>query len=437
MLDQNDGTLRSVAWLELFPWLGIFRCFRLAIGFRMLLLGAAGMLLTVSGWALLGFLFSGSPEVAQQVEPYDGCPWLALTSLVPERPLGPSLPPHLPEAGESSELVAPSQSYLLREPGPVWWLAEPIYGTWEQLGRPARDLFDARVSWTRLVFLLLAVLWAIAVWAWFGGAITRVAAVRLAAEERVSWGDMVRYAGAKWPAYFVAPLFPLVGVLLLTVPMGIVAILLRVGIGVFLLGLVWWLFLIAGLVMALLLLALLAGWPLMWATISAEGTDSFDALSRTYAYVYQRPLHYLFYIGVAFLLGVLGWLLVANFAAGAVHLTYWAAHWGAGTERVFSAIAANQGDLGVVGEAGGVLIRFWVEGLKLLAAGFLASYFWIAFTAIYFLMRRQVDATEMDEVYLEEEQDDDAHGLPPLKTDEAGVPTVDDMEDREAHREDV
>ena len=82
--------------------------------------------------------------------------------------------------------------------------------------------------------------------------------------------------------------------------------------------------------MALLLLGLLFGWPLMWATISAEGTDSFDALSRSYAYVFQRPLHYLFYALVAGVIGWLGWLLVQNFAAGVVWMGYWAAGWGSG-----------------------------------------------------------------------------------------------------------
>lgn len=431
MLDQDGGELRSVAWTEIFPWLGLYRCFRLAIGMRMLLLGAAAILLTVCGWALLGFIFSGSPEIEDQVRPYDGCPWLALSSLIPERPFGLARYYGLLEAGESSEIVLPSESYLMRDVGPVWGFFEPVYGTWEQLSRPFRQLFAGGLSWTRLAFVLLCGLWATAVWAYFGGAITRVAAVRLAAEERVGWGDMLRYAAAKWPAYFMAPLFPLAGALIITLPMAIGSLLLWIpwGIGTFLLGLVWWLFLIGGLVMALLLLGLWFGWPLMWATISAEGTDSFDALSRTYAYVYQRPLHYLFYVAVAFLLGVLGWLLVANFTAGAIHLTYWAAHWGGGAQRV-AAIAAGAEGLGGAGPAGAVLIRFWVEALKLLAVGFLFSYFWVAMTAVYFLMRRVVDATEMDEVYLEEEQEE-VHGLPPLKTDEAGVMVVDDEEEGE------
>jgi hypothetical protein len=54
------------------------------------------------------------------------------------------------------------------------------------------------------------------------------------------------------------------------------------------------------------------------------------------------------------------------------------------------------------------------------------SYFWTATTAIYFLLRRDVDATEMDEVFLDEDQGEPAEGLPSLRTDEAGAPVVND-----------
>ena len=60
-------------------------------------------------------------------------------------------------------------------------------------------------------------------------------------------------------------------------------------------GALWFLPLLAGLFMAVLLVGLFFGFPLMWATISAEGTDAFDALSRSYAYTYQRPLLYALY----------------------------------------------------------------------------------------------------------------------------------------------
>ena len=62
--------------------------------------------------------------------------------------------------------------------------------------------------------------------------------------------------------------------------------------------------------MAILTIGLAAGWPLMAPTVSTEGTDTFDALSRSYAYVYQRPLAYLLYAVAATIIGILGLLVV-------------------------------------------------------------------------------------------------------------------------------
>ena len=96
-------------------------------------------------------------------------------------------------------------------------------------------------------------------------------------------------------------------------------------------ALIWPLVLAGGFVMTVLLFGVLLGWPLMWATISVEGTDSFDALNRTYAYVFQRPLRYFFYVIVAAVIGWLGWFVVENFAASVIWLASWAASWGAGS----------------------------------------------------------------------------------------------------------
>ena len=81
--------------------------------------------------------------------------------------------------------------------------------------------------------------------------------------------------------------------------------------------------------------------------------------------------------------------------------------------------------LGALGGAGASVIRFWAGCVKLLAVGFLYSYFWTASTAIYFLLRRDVDATEMDEVWLPD-QGEPAYDLPPIGIDERGAPVTDD-----------
>ena len=80
--------------------------------------------------------------------------------------------------------------------------------------------------------------------------------------------------------------------------------------------------------------------------------------------------------------------------------------------------------MGPMGQAGVTLIGLWVDVAVVLALGFVFSFFWTSTTAIYFLLRRQVDATEMDEVYLPDEQQ--PYGLPSLEEDAAGVAGVGD-----------
>ena len=52
------------------------------------------------------------------------------------------------------------------------------------------------------------------------------------------------------------------------------------------------------------------------------------------------------------------------------------------------------------------LIGLWTHVLFLGMVGFVYSYFWSASTIIYFLLRRDVDETELEEIYLEEEEEE-------------------------------
>jgi hypothetical protein len=262
-------------------------------------------------------------------------------------------------------------------------------------------------------------LWAAAVWAIFGGAITRRAALQFGREENLGVRAALGYAAGKWSSYFVAPLLPLVGLLICASPLLVFGLLMRLDIGLLLIGAIWPLALVASFIMALLLLALLFGWPLMWPTISTEGTDSFDALSRSWSYVYHRPLHYLFYALVVTVLGGLGWFFVEYFASWVAYLPAWAVSWTAGNARV-DQIFGDSASLGMFGRGGANMIYFWNGCVRLAALGFVYSYFWTASTGIYFLLRRDDDGTDLDDIHLEAAEQ--AYGLPPLEKDSAGVP---------------
>lgn len=427
-MPNDSGTVREIAWREIFPWLLLVRAFRVSIQLWQLLLAASGVLLTVIGWWALAALFSGTNEQPLKEwltgDYYQNCPWRAAPSSWPWQSEGPaemagpiSVAPWRAMEPAGNLLWQPQPPSLGRYPG------NPFLGAWRQLRAPFQQLFDRQLGIAGLAFLLSCCLWASAVWALFGGALTRRAAMQFGREENVGLPAAVRYAAAKWSSYFAAPLLPLVGLLICSAPILVLGFLMRIDLGLLLAGIVWPLALLAALVMALLLLALLFGWPLMWPTISTEGTDSFDALSRSWSYVYHRPLHYLFYAAVVTVLGGLGWLLVAYFADWVAYLPLWAASWTAGGERMNEIVSpAAPSDMTVLGRWGANLIFFWNGGIRLLALGFVYSYFWTASTAIYFLLRRDDDGTDFDDVYVD--ATDQTYGLPPLETDPAGVPVV-------------
>lgn len=288
-------------------------------------------------------------------------------------------------------------------------------------------IFTPDASASRTAFLSLALVWAIVVWAFAGGIITRIAAVGFARGEQISWNRANQFAWKKWPSFFASPMLPILGVLIIALFMALFGLIMRIPyVGIPLIAITWPLFLIGGLLMAILLLGLVVGWPLMWCTVSCEGTDSFDALGRSYGYVFGKPLQYLGYAVVALVLGWLGWEVVSIFSDLLVNTTQWAVSWGSGGEKmdlVSSTLPFASGELperiAGLDVWSAKLIYFFNGCVRSIPVAFLYSFFWCGAVMIYLLLRRDEDQTEIDEVYLEEEAE--TYGMPPLKTDAAGV----------------
>jgi hypothetical protein len=207
--------------------------------------------------------------------------------------------------------------------------------------------------------------------------------------------------------------------------------------------------LLVGLQMAILLIGALVGWPLMWATVAVEGTDAFDALSRSYAYTYQRPWRLLWYVAFSVFLAAVSMFAVKAFAISAVRLGDWGISWGLVDEQrqeIFGPTPTTDGaslpaplfqpdaapplpasNPPVVESSWGIrttrsLIEFWQWLWKSLAAGYQAAFVWVSGVGIYLLLRRDIDGAEMDEVYVD---DLDEHGIPALEEDAStGVPEV-------------
>lgn len=396
-MPEENGVVRRIAWREICPWLIIFRSFRISVSLPVLLLATVGWLLTPLGPILGNSLFLGNEAVGSAT-------WL----------------PHI----DGIEAIrAPGSNSFSDIDSPV----TTVYG---HFVAPARRIFDSEAGVRTVAHHVFCFLWNVAVWSFFAVAICRITAVQLGREERVDLIGACRYAMKQYGWSIAAPLFPLVGVVLAAVPISALGLLMRLDFGVLVAGIVWPLAIIGGLIMTILLLGLATGWPLMWPTISSEEHgDAFEAFSRSFSYVFQRPLQYLFYAGVAALFGVVSWLLVSGVSESVMAMTLHAADWGADAQTM-----RDLDDSGAKGMlwAGASLIEIVNSVVKIIAIAFHFSFFFCVSTAIYLVLRRDVDKSDFDDVFVED--NNDKYRLPALTThgDDAAATTEDTAASNEA-----
>jgi len=279
-----------------------------------------------------------------------------------------------------------------------------ISNVYMELVEPARKFFDRQASWNELALYTFVGLWTLLVYALFGGAISRIAVVQLGRGERVSLGESLRFSIRKLRSYFMAPLFVIIASILLALLIAIPSLLMRAGgWGTAVVGVVWVIILILAAAMAVLLVILSFGWPLMWGAISAEETgDVFEATSRSFSYTIQRPLKYACYVVVALIIGGLGWWLVDLVTNQVVELALWSASWGGGFKNVeaLQETATNTGALAV----GTNIINIFNGVVGYLVAAYTFAFFWAGSAAIYLLLRKDTDQTELDDVYMPSEE---------------------------------
>jgi hypothetical protein len=188
---------------------------------------------------------------------------------------------------------------------------------------PIIYVLHPKTSWFVRLYLILIILWTLATWAFFGGMITRMAAVEIAGKDPLTFKETFRFVKSRYLSYFCSPL----------VPLGLIAILVLVAmlfgvlqlipyVGDTINGVLWPIVMLLGLGMALLLVGLV-GFPLMYPTISAEGSDTLDAISRSYNYVFQSPWNFIWYSFVTILYGAVVTFFVGFLGSLTVYLGKW------------------------------------------------------------------------------------------------------------------
>ncbi|MDB5327546.1 MAG: hypothetical protein JWM57_3115 [Phycisphaerales bacterium] len=292
------------------------------------------------------------------------------------------------------------------------------------------DFFITAPAWAfrhHTVYFVIFFAGLLILWSIFGGAIARIAAVQVARDEKISVRQALRFSTGKVLSFVFAPLIPIIIVAVLGLIMAVASILISVpglsGIWSVVIGAIFFLALLAGLVMMLTAVGLIGGGHLMYPTIAAEGSDSFDAVSRSFSYLYARPWQLAFYSLVSLVYGAITYLVVrlALFVLlllvhGSINLFQWGhavdgtpifeAMWPKPTNFMTLSFDTNYASLGAVQATGAGLISFWVYLAISILGAYVISLYLCSGTLIYFLLRRDVDATELDEVYLEPNDDE-------------------------------
>jgi hypothetical protein len=388
-MSHLPGSVSSIRWSSIFPWLILVRAARVAIMARVLLLSLVGVLATQLGWSAI--------EWAALSEPGDPSRLFQLTDVSPH---------WMPDAGVEIDANAgvAVRAYAYRG---------PLVRGWHWASQPVIGLAHAE-HWRRWFGLLAAALWTIAVWALFGGAIARIAALYLTHGESIGPIKALRAALARWPSTAGGPMLALVGIVLLALPLMLAGWMVRLDFLAIVISLFWILLILGGFALAIVVIGLAIGWPLMTATVAVERTDAFDGISRAYAYVYQRPLHLVFYIVAAGILGLAAQAGVNLIVGSTLDATRWAVSAGAGEQR---ATELYRGYIGQPEMRAVRIIRAWEGLFATIAGAFPMAYLFPAATGIYLLLRRQIDAMDLGEVVFDE--GDPQGGLPALVTDPA------------------
>jgi hypothetical protein len=305
------------------------------------------------------------------------------------------------------------------------------------------------------LFALLFFIVALAIWALFGGAICRIAAVQFARDEKIGFIDALKFAKDRfWAGLFLAPILPVLMLLVIAVLLALGGVFLRIPyLGDVVGSLVFLLAILGGFGAALVVIGTIAGGSLFWPTVAVEGSESLDAVSRSFNYVGATPWRTLFYALVATVYGSLCFLFVRVTASLTLIVTHACVGFGTSPFGWWKVGDGQMSKLDLLWQApsldqlrtsvefpGGVesfaagVIGIWILLLAALVWSFLASFYLSGSTVIYFLLRRDNDAMDLEDVYIESYQEGEfaPSGRPPAPEPgpaaEAGSPTTADSD---------
>ena len=300
--------------------------------------------------------------------------------------------------------------------GPIWLMmgAAPLERTNHDT---TASLWLRRIAYEASILIFLII--SLCTFAMAGATICRRAALQLAGKPH-DLSSLWRFTHQKLRTFLMTPLLPFLTILLTGLVLAVLAIPGAIPIvGDLYVGLFFWLFLGGGFIIMLMVLGLIGGFTLMYPTVAIENSDAFDAISRSFSYVYASPWRVLFYGLLAMAYGIITNL----FLCFALLILLSAAHTclGIGMSWIFNTRAWYGGDsnLNAIWPApswhhlvnapnwwamnwseflAAQGIYFWLYLAVSLIGAYTIAYFFCSNVIIYLLLRRNLDGQSLDEV---------------------------------------
>lgn len=299
-------------------------------------------------------------------------------------------------------------------------LIPDIKGVIEGVLKNITDFFKA-VGWAlryHTVYCLVFFAIELAVMSIAVGAICRIAALQFARGEKPGLTEALRYSTKKFTSFFTAPLAP-VGIIIF---IGLFIFLLGLAgniprVGELIVGLGMPMALFTGSLLAVIVIGAFAGFNLMFPAVAYDGSDSFDAISRSFSYVYAKPWRMAFYTIIAAIYGSICYTFVRFFAFLTIWITRWLIQlslWVDNSKEVNKLVAIwPKPEFRYLLGSSDTLTTNWTESVAAflvylfllvvvgLVVSFIISFYFSANTIIYSLMRKTVDNTAFEDIYMQ------------------------------------
>ncbi len=269
------------------------------------------------------------------------------------------------------------------------------------------------VEWGEYIVLIILVLGMMVIWSVFAGSVTRLAALEFARGEKRGLKDSITFVMKKFWSYFWSPLTPILGVLFFiacNVAGGLLGKIEFAGEIAVAVG--FPLAIISGFLIVFLGIVGIMGFVLMFPAISSEGTDAFDAISRAYSYVLSRPLHFLSLLITIIICGAAISCIAGCGACLVMQISYFTVGIGMGDKlneiRAFIASLSGAGDAitslkPMSMRIAALLFMLYIVLIKMTVGSIIIAFSGSASTIAYLILRKDVDGTEIEDVYVEED----------------------------------